>query len=220
MSVQNFLLGRQWLLPFIFRHLPPQVLEEILQGSLIWKARQDSLWQPLLRPLLFLPAVRVVAFLVWPSSGAELCAVSLGHKSTVRSLCCFRRELCRVSSTYSWRRSLASWCDYCVLEEPCIPPAGKLGAGSEQTMLQGGQTAQELWQGSRPSMGSLDFPTLPNPPKSVPDNCLPMSIRPMQWVQVQFRSKTNLLWSNNGQVGALSLKYDVSLQAVGGVALE
>lgn len=115
MSVQNFLLGRQWLLPFIFRHLPPQVLEEILRGSLIWKARQDSLWQPLLRPLLFLPAVSVVALLVWPSSEAELCAVSSGHKSAVRSLCCFRRELCRVSAHtaggghYHLDVTIASW---------------------------------------------------------------------------------------------------------------
>ena len=121
-------------------------------------------------------------------------------------------------STHSWRRALASWRGYCVLEEPCIPPAGELGAGSEQRMLPGGQTTLELWPGSRPSMGSLDFPTLSNPPKSVP-KCLPISIKPTEWVHIQFRSKTNL-WSNNGQVGAPSLKHEVSRQAVGGVALE
>lgn len=109
-----------------------RVLEEILPGSLIWKARQDSLWQPLLRPLLFLPAVSMAALLVWSGSGADLCAASLGHKGSVRSLCCWRSV-----STHSWRRALASWCDCCVLEEPCIPSAGELGAGSEQRMLPG-----------------------------------------------------------------------------------
>lgn len=123
------------MLPFICQH---RVLKEILPGSPVSKARQDSLWQPLLRPLLLLTAVRMPAVPGLASQWSRVVCSVLGIQTCCEASELLEKTVLQSVSTHTWRRALARQCDSYAQEELCLPPAGELWLARSRWCYQGG----------------------------------------------------------------------------------